>query len=56
MEKIVEEATGVLEAVADELWVPWAEQVIPNVVLQAREWVEAKVCEEHVKKVQEEVA
>ena len=50
----MEKATGVLEVVADESWVPWVEQVIPNVVLWVREWAEVKVHEEHMKKVWEE--
>ena len=51
---MVEEATGVLEAVADKSWILWVEQVIPNMVSWAREWAEVKVCEEHAKKVWEE--
>ena len=42
VEKMVEEVTGVLKAVADESWIPWAEQVIPNMGFWAREWVAAK--------------
>ena len=31
MEQMVDEATKVLEAVADKLWVSWANHLIPNV-------------------------
>ena len=31
VEEMVEQATGVLEGVADESWVDWAEQLIPGV-------------------------
>ena len=51
---MAEEATGVLEAMADESWIPWAERVIPNIALWVREWAVAKDHEEHMKKVQEE--
>ena len=56
MEKMVKEATGVLKAVADKSWIPWAEWVIPNVAFQVREWAVAKGHEEHTKKVCEEGA
>ena len=56
VEKMVEEATSVLEAVADESWVPWAERLIPNVALRVRERAAEREREEHAKKVQEEVA
>ena len=52
----MEEVTGILEVVADELWITWAEWVIPNMALWAREQVVAKECEEHTKKVHEKVA
>ena len=31
VEQMVDEATKVLEAVANELWLPWAEHLISNV-------------------------
>ena len=30
VEELVEQATGVLEGVADDSWVEWAEQLIPS--------------------------
>ena len=54
VEKMVEEVTSILEPVADELWVPWAEQLIPNVALRVREWAADREREEHTKKVREE--
>ena len=56
VEKMVEEATGVLKGVADNSWIPWAEQVIPNVASRAREWAVAKEREAHAQKVCEEAA
>ena len=56
VEKRVEEATGVLKAVADDLWTLWVEHVIPNVAFQARKRVVVEEHEEHTKKVCEEVA
>ena len=40
--------------VADKSWIPWEEQVIPNVAFWVREWVMAKGCKEHAQKVCEE--
>ena len=51
MEIMLEEATGILEAVADKSWVLWAEWVIPNMVFQMREQAEVRHCKEHTKKV-----
>ena len=31
VEELVEQVTGVLEGVADELWVEWVERLIPGV-------------------------
>ena len=53
---MVEEETGILEAVADELWVLWAEWVIPNMVFQMREQAEVRCCKDHTKKVHKEEA
>ena len=52
----MEEATEVLEAVADESWLPWAKRVILNVALRAREQAAEREREEHAQKVQEEAA
>ena len=41
MEQMVDEATNVLEAVADKSWVSWANRLIPNVSHQVK--VEAVV-------------
>ena len=46
MEELVEQVTGVLEGVADELWVGWAERLIPGVARQVREAEETRKCEE----------
>ena len=51
---MVKDATKVLEEVADELWVPWAGHLIPNVVRQVRAAVEARSREERDREVQEE--
>ena len=52
--QIVEDATDVLEAVADELWVPWAARLIPKMAHRVREEAEARALEEHDRKFQEE--
>ena len=54
VEKMVEEATSVLEEVADKSWVPWAKRLIPNVALRAKERAAEREREEHTKKVREE--
>ena len=55
VEQMVNEATKVLKAVADELWVPWAEWLIPNISCQFRVEAEAKAWAEQDHKVWEEV-
>ena len=51
---MVEDATKVLEDVADESWVPWVGHLIPTVVCQVREEMEARAREEYDLKLQEE--
>ena len=46
VEQMVKEAIKVLEAIADELWLPWAECLIPKVSRCLRVEVEAKAQEE----------
>ena len=48
--QIVKDATKALEAVADELWIPWAACLVPNVVCRVREEAEARAREEHDRK------
>ena len=55
VEQMVDEATKVLEAIADESWVPWAERLVPNMACQVRAEAEARAREEHDRKLQEEV-
>ena len=31
VEQMIDEATMVLEAIANELWLPWVEHLVPNV-------------------------
>ena len=51
---MVEDATKVLEDVADESWVPWVGRLIPTVVRQVREETEVRAREEYNQKLQEE--
>ena len=44
---MVEDATKVLEDVADESWVPWVGRLIPTVVCRVREEMEARAREEY---------
>ena len=52
---MVDKATKVLEAVADELWVPWAKHLVPNVSCRFRAEAEAKAWDEQDRKLREEV-
>ena len=51
---MVEDATKVLEDVADELWVPWAGRLIPAIVRRVREETEARAREDYDRKLREE--
>ena len=51
---MVEDATKVLEDVADESWVPWVGRLIPTVVRRVREETEVRAREEYNQKLQEE--
>ena len=51
---MVEDATKVLENVADELWVLWVCHIIPNVVHQVRQETEVRAHEEYNQKLREE--
>ena len=53
--QMVEDATRALEVVVDELWVPWAAHLVPNVAYRVRAEAEARVWEEHDCRNQEEV-
>ena len=55
VEQMVDKATKVLEAVADELWVPWAKHLVPNVSCRFRAEAEAKARDEQDRKLREEV-
>ena len=51
---MVKDATKVLEGVADESWVPWAGRIIPNMVRQVWQEMEARAREEYDRKLREE--
>ena len=55
VEQMVDKATKVLEAVADELWVPWVEQLIPNISHRFRAEAEVRAQAEQDCKLREEV-
>ena len=46
VEEMVDEAVHTIESVADDAWVPWAGQLVPNIVHRVQEAAEAKDCEE----------
>ena len=54
VKQMVEDATKVLEEVADELWVPWVGRLIPTVVRRVREEMEVRAREEYNQKLREE--
>ena len=54
VEKMVEEATKVLEYVVDESWVPWAGCLIPTIVHRVGEETEARAREEYDWELREE--
>ena len=47
VDQLVDEATKVLEAVADKSWVLWASRLVPNMAHRVREAAEQKVREEN---------
>ena len=47
VDQLVDEATKVLEAVADKSWVLWASHLVPNMARRVREAAEQKVREEN---------
>ena len=51
---MVEDTTKVLEDVMDESWVPWAGRLIPTIVRQVREEMEARAREQYDWKLREE--
>ena len=51
---MVEDATKVLEDIADKSWVPWAGCIIPNVVHRVKQETEARAREEYDRKLREE--
>ena len=51
---MVEDATRVLKVVVDELWIPWAAHLVPNIAHQVKVEVEARAREEHDCRIQEE--
>ena len=55
IEQMVDEATKVLEAIANESWLPWVECLVPNVARRVRAEAETRAREEHNQKLQEEV-
>ena len=46
VEESLVEVAGVLKAVEDDSWIPWADQLIPNMACQVREKVETRACKE----------
>ena len=55
VDQIVQDATRALEAIADELWIPWVARLIPNMAHRVRVEAEARAWEEQSCKLQEEV-
>ena len=55
VEQMVEDATKVLEDVADKSWVPWVGCLIPTVVRQVREETEARAREEAKRVIDEKL-
>ena len=51
VDQLVDKATEALEAIADELWVPWASRLVPNVAHQVREAAEEKLRKENDRKI-----
>ena len=51
VDQMVKDATKVLEDVADELWVPWAGHIIPNMVRRVRQETEVRAREEYDRKL-----
>ena len=51
---MIDEATAVLEAVANESWLPWVECLAPNVACRVRAEAEARAREEHDCELREE--
>ena len=54
VKQMVDEATKVLEAIANELWLLWVEHLVPNVACRVRAEVEARAQEEHDCELREE--
>ena len=55
VEQVVEDATEILEAVTDELWIPWATRLIPKVASRVRAEAKARAREDHDWQLREEV-
>ena len=55
VKQIIKHATEALEAVMDELWIPWVAHLIPNIASRVRAEAEARAREEHNRKLREEV-
>ena len=53
--EMVDKATCTIEAVADDTWVTWAGQLVPNIVCHVREEAEVRDHEEKERKICEEV-
>ena len=47
VDQMVKDTTRALKVVVDELWIPWAGCLIPNVAHRVRAEVEARAQEEH---------
>ena len=54
VEEMVDEAVHTIESVADDAWVPWVGQLVPNIVRRIQEAAEAKDHEEKERKTREE--
>ena len=55
VKQIIEDATEVLKAVADESWIPWVTHLIPKVASQVRAEAKARAWEDHNRQLREEV-
>ena len=54
VDQMVDKATKGLKAVVDKLWVLWVDHLIPNISHQVRAEAEARACEDHNHRIQEE--
>ena len=54
VEEMVDKVVCMIELVTDDAWVPWAGQLVPNIVHRVQEAAKAKDHEEKERKIREE--